>query len=67
MASKPKVQPLERMGNGANKPQWARLNIRPDVHEKLVKLCKQENTKIFEMVRFLVDKAVAGEIDFGAE
>jgi hypothetical protein len=55
---------LERIGNGGNGPEWKRLNVHAPTHEKLVKLCKKQNVKLFEMIRFLVDVASEGQIDF---
>lgn len=61
------AQPLKRIGKKGNGVEYRQVNLTVETHEKLKELCERESTTQVEMVRFLIDLAVEGVIDFGGD
>lgn len=50
--------------NGNNKPKYKHVNVLEESHTKLKEVCVRENAKMGEIMRYLIDLAHAGNIDF---
>lgn len=50
--------------NGDNKPKYKHVNVLEETHDKLREIATRENAKLSEIMRYLIDLAHAGKVDF---
>jgi len=55
------VEPIRRVGD--NRKDWTSINVKKDTRDKLRQMAQREKAQMSEILRYLVDAAVEGEIE----
>ena len=59
------MEALKRIGKKGEQKQFKQVNVSLETHEKVKELAERENTTQVELIRYLIDVAHAGDVDFG--
>lgn len=59
------MEGLKRIGKKGEQKQFKQVNVSLATHEKVKELAERENTTQVELIRYLIDMAHAGDVDFG--
>ena len=57
------MEPLKR--KGSRQKEFRQVNVTVETHEKIKEVCERESTTQVELIRYLVDLAYLGRINFG--